>query len=301
MKQIKSKENEDKKDEVKMPIIKQFYNYGVGVSGADTSVVEVKMIPTKLANVDNEEKVDKLMSEDQTQPKLERLDVGLCAAATSGGTIQQTKAMLERQNKVEPFRDEPGGSLLSNKAGMTNIVRDMDRTTPKVYKKEVVDAVTIPETPPMVCIGVVGNNGTPQSTRALKTVRAEQIGEDAKWRFYRYWSQFKKKAFAKSCTKRAKKGMKKVGFLRAWHPSRIQYTTLRARHKGYHRRTEINKKIYRIGKGYKMKDGKLTKGSFLYHDKVKVPGPKKLVKMKPLEGSVRLRIAAQAPADSAQI
>ena len=92
-----------------------------------------------------------------------------------------------------------------------------------------------------------------------------------------------------------------VACIGAWHPSRIQYTVPRAGQKGYHHRTEINKKIYRIGKGYKMKNGKLTKGSFLHHDKVKVINPKRLEKMKPLEGSVRLRIAAQALADSAQI
>ena len=37
--------------------------------------------------------------------------------------------------------------------------------------------------------------------------------------------------------------------------------TLRAGQKGFHHRTEINKKIYRIGEGYKMVDGKLIKNS----------------------------------------
>merc|ERR550534_900270 len=37
--------------------------------------------------------------------------------------------------------------------------------------------------------------------RALKTVWAEHIGEEAKRRFYKNWSQSKKKAFTKSCTK----------------------------------------------------------------------------------------------------
>ena len=49
----------------------------------------------------------------------------------------------------------------------------------------------------------------------------------------------------------------KVACIGAWHPSRIQYTVPRAGQKGYHHRTEINKKIYRIGEGYKMKDGKV--------------------------------------------
>ena len=49
----------------------------------------------------------------------------------------------------------------------------------------------------------------------------------------------------------------KVACIGAWHPSRIQSTVPRAGQKGYHHRTEINKKIYRIGEGFKMKDGKV--------------------------------------------
>ena len=33
----------------------------------------------------------------------------------------------------------------------------------------------------------------------------------------------------------------------AWHPSRVQFSVARAGQVGYHHRTEINKKIYRIG------------------------------------------------------
>merc|ERR1711996_101384 len=55
--------------------------------------------------------------------------------------------------------------------------------------------------------------------------------------------------------------MGKVACIGAWHPSRIQFTVPRAGQKGYHHRTEINKKIYRIGEGYKMKDGKLVKNN----------------------------------------
>ena len=44
-------------------------------------------------------------------------------------------------------------------------------------------------------------------------------------------------------------------------PSRIQFTVTRAGQKGYHHRTEINKKIYRMGAGYHMKDGKLIKNN----------------------------------------
>merc|ERR1712226_1303551 len=44
-------------------------------------------------------------------------------------------------------------------------------------------------------------------------------------------------------------------------PSRIQSTVPRAGQKGYHHRTEVNKKIYRLAEGYKMKDGKLVKNN----------------------------------------
>ena len=54
-------------------------------------------------------------------------------------------------------------------------------------------------------------------------------------------------------------------------------------YKGYHRRTEIIQKLYRIGKGYKMRIGKLLKSS-IHYGKVKDPNPKKLEKMKPLGG-----------------
>jgi len=250
-------------------------------------------------------------------------------------------------------------AFMGYKAGMTHIVREVDRPGSKVNKKEVVEAVTIIETPPMIAIGVVGYIETPRGLRALKTVWAEHIGEEAKRRFYKNWSQSKKKAFTKSCTKwaddlgkkeiekelaqmkkyctvirlvvhtqmkilrrrqkkahimeiqlnggsiadkvdfarnhfekeipvtavfaqdemmdiigvtkghgfkgvtsrwhtkklprKTHKGLRKVACIGAWHPSRIQ--------KGYHHRTEINKKIYRIGEGYKMKDGKLIKNN----------------------------------------
>ena len=44
-------------------------------------------------------------------------------------------------------------------------------------------------------------------------------------------------------------------------PGRIQFTVPRAGQKGYHHRTEINKKIYRMGTGYAMKDDKLVKNN----------------------------------------
>merc|ERR1712210_310008 len=257
--------------------------------------------------------------------------------------------------------------FMGYKAGMSHIVREMDRPGSKHGKKEVVEAVTIIETPPMIAIGVVGYIETPRGMRALKTVWAEHIGEEAKRRFYKNWSQSKKKAFTKSCTKwaddlgkkeiekdlaqmkkyctvirvivhtqmkilrrrqkkahimeiqlnggsvsdkvdfarnhfekevpvtavfakdemidvigvtkghgfkgvtsrwhtkklprKTHKGLHKVACIGAWHPSRIQYTVARAGQKGYHHRTEINKKVYDIRDGFHMKDGKLVQNN----------------------------------------
>ena len=61
----------------------------------------------------------------------------------------------------------------------------------------------------------------------------------------------------KKLPRKTHKGLRKVACVGAWHPSRIQSTVPRAGQKGYHHRTEINKKIYRIGEGFKMKDGKV--------------------------------------------
>merc|ERR1711990_886073 len=255
-------------------------------------------------------------------------------------------------------------AFMGYKAGMTHIVREVDRPGSKVNKKEVVEAVTIIETPPMIAIGVVGYIETPRGMRALKTVWAEHIGEEAKRRYYKNWSQSKKKAFTKSCTKwaddlgkkeiekelaqmkkyctvvrlivhtqmkilrrrqkkahimeiqlnggsvadkvdfarnhfekelpvttvfaqdemmdiigvtkghgfkgvtsrwhtkklprKTHKGLRKAACIGAWHPSRVAFSVARSGQKGYHHRTEINKKVYRVGAGYHQVDGKMV-------------------------------------------
>merc|ERR1712179_628143 len=258
-------------------------------------------------------------------------------------------------------------AFISYKAGMTHVVREVDRPGSKVNKKEVVDAVTILETPPMIVIGCIGYIETPRGLRTLKTIFAEHLSEECKRRFYKNWYKAKKKAFSKACRKwqdedgqkqierdftqmkkyckvirviahtqmkllplrskkahimeiqinggsisdkvdyarsllekpvnvdsifskdemidivgvnkgkgekgvtsrwhtkklprKTHKGLRQVACIGAWHPSRIQFTVPRAGQKGYHHRTEINKKIYRMGAGYAMKDGKLVKNN----------------------------------------
>merc|ERR1712224_595347 len=245
-------------------------------------------------------------------------------------------------------------AFLGFKAGMTHIVREVERPGSKGGAREIVEAVTVIETPPMVCVGMVGYIETPRGLRALKTVWAEHINVECKRRFYKNWSKSKKKAFSKAQLKwgddlgkkeiekdlsqikkycsvvrliahtqqqllrrrqkkahimeiqlnggtiadkvnfarehfekkvpiksvfgkdemidvigvtngkgfkgvtsrwhtkklprKTHKGLRKVACIGAWHPSRLSFTVARVGQNGYHHRTELNKKIYRIGK-----------------------------------------------------
>ncbi|XP_077980734.1 large ribosomal subunit protein uL3-like [Glandiceps talaboti] len=258
-------------------------------------------------------------------------------------------------------------AFIGYKAGMTHILREVDRPGSKVNKKEIVEAVTIVETPPLVVVGVVGYIETPRGLRTLKTVWAEHLSEECRRRFYKNWYRSKKKAFTKSSKKwaddagkaaiekdfgamkkyckviriiahtqmrlmnqrqkkahivevqvnggdiaakvdwareklesqvpidqvfvqdemidiigvtkgkgfkgvtsrwgtkklprKTHKGLRKVACIGAWHPARVGYGVARAGQKGYHHRTELNKKIYRIGKGIHTKDGKVIKNN----------------------------------------
>jgi large subunit ribosomal protein L3e len=283
------------------------------------------------------------------------------------------KRSKRHRGKVKAFpKDDPSKpvhltAFLAYKAGMTHVVREVDRPGSKAHKKEVVDAVTILETPPMIAVGVIGYINTPRGLRALKTVWAEHLSEECRRRFYKNWYRCKKKAFTKASKKwqddlgkkeiekdlakmkkycsvirviahtqmkllkkrqkkahimeiqvnggtvaqkvdwarehfekqipvdsvfapdemidcigvtkghgfkgvtsrwhtkklprKTHKGLRKVACIGAWHPARVAFSVARAGQKGYHHRTEINKKIYRIGKGVHTEGGKLIKNN----------------------------------------
>jgi large subunit ribosomal protein L3e len=243
-------------------------------------------------------------------------------------------------------------SFRGYKAGMTHVARGVDRPGALMHKREVVDAVSIIETPPMVVVGVVGYVETPQGLRTLTTVFAEHLNEEFKRRCYKNWFKSKKKAYTKYAAKyqdggkdieaeleriakfsstvrviahsqvkklnlRLKKahimeiqinggdaaamvafakalfekeitidsvfnkdenidvigvtkgrgyegvttrwgvsrlprkthrGLRKVACIGSWHPARVSTTVARAGQNGYFHRTELNKKVYRIGK-----------------------------------------------------
>jgi len=53
----------------------------------------------------------------------------------------------------------------------------------------------------------------------------------------------------KKLPRKTHKGLRKVACIGAWHPAHVQWTVARAGQMGYHHRTSVNHKIYRIGKG----------------------------------------------------
>ncbi|XP_016896142.1 60S ribosomal protein L3-like isoform X1 [Cynoglossus semilaevis] len=65
----------------------------------------------------------------------------------------------------------------------------------------------------------------------------------------------------KKLPRKTHKGLRKVACIGAWHPARVNYTVARAGQKGFHHRTEINKKIYRVGQGVHIQDGKVVRNN----------------------------------------
>lgn len=47
----------------------------------------------------------------------------------------------------------------------------------------------------------------------------------------------------KKLPRKTHKGLRKVACIGAWHPARVNFTIARAGQKGYHHRTELNKKV----------------------------------------------------------
>jgi large subunit ribosomal protein L3e len=79
-----------------------------------------------------------------------------------------------------------------------------------MHKREVVEAVSIVETPPMMVVGVVGYVETPRGLRTLTTVWASHLSDEVKRRFYKNWYRSKKKAFTRYAKKHAEDGGKSI-------------------------------------------------------------------------------------------
>jgi len=91
-------------------------------------------------------------------------------------------------------------ALFAYKAGMTHVLRDVDRPGSRIHKKEAVEAVTILESPPMAVVGIVGYVQTPAGLRAFKTVFSNHVADSFKRRMYKNFFKFKwDKASGKMC------------------------------------------------------------------------------------------------------
>lgn len=108
------------------------------------------------------------------------------------------------RGRVKSFpRDDPKAPIhltafMGYKAGMTHVTRHHEkREGKKIIKKDIVEPVTIVECPPMKIVGLVGYIETPRGLRQLSTVFAQHLPEELKRRFYKNWTNAKKKAFTK--------------------------------------------------------------------------------------------------------
>eukprot|EP00388_Colpodella_angusta_P003929 GDKJ01013462.1.p1 GENE.GDKJ01013462.1~~GDKJ01013462.1.p1 ORF type:complete len:386 (+),score=104.13 GDKJ01013462.1:23-1180(+) len=107
------------------------------------------------------------------------------------------------QGKVKAFPKDDASkaphmtAFMGFKAGMTHVVRELERSASRANKRDITEAVTIIETPPMQVVGLVGYIETPRGLRALATVWASHLSDAVKRRFYKNWYSSKKKAFTK--------------------------------------------------------------------------------------------------------
>lgn len=118
------------------------------------------------------------------------------------GFLPRKKARRERGRvKAFPKDDQKKSThltaFLGYKAGMTHIVREVNKPGSKMHKKEGLDAVTIIEAPPMVVVGVVGYKQTPTGLKAIGTVWAKNISNEFRRVYYKDWCRSKKRAFTK--------------------------------------------------------------------------------------------------------
>lgn len=118
-----------------------------------------------------------------------------------GFTPKKRAKKMRRRIKAYP-KDEQAKEIhltgfMGFKAGMTHVVREVEKPGSKVHKKEVVDPVTIVECPPLVIVGITGYIETPKGLRKLQTIWAEHLSEECKRRFYKNWYKAKKTAFSK--------------------------------------------------------------------------------------------------------
>uniref|UniRef100_A0A8C9INX4 Large ribosomal subunit protein uL3 n=1 Tax=Piliocolobus tephrosceles TaxID=591936 RepID=A0A8C9INX4_9PRIM len=182
------------------------------------------------------------------------------------------KRSSRHRGKVKSFpKDDPSKpvhltAFLGYKAGMTHIVREVDRPGSKMrllpLRQKKAHLMEI-----QVNGGTVAEKLDWARERLEQQVPVNQVfGQDemidvigvTKGKGYKGVTS---RWHTKKLPRKTHRGLRKVACIGAWHPARVAFSVARAGQKGYHHRTEINKKIYKIGQGYLIKDGKLIKNN----------------------------------------
>lgn len=92
-------------------------------------------------------------------------------------------------------------AFVGYKAGMTHVLREVNRPRSRLHKKEAVEAVTIVETPPVIAIGLIGYKETAHGKQPVATAWAGFVDEAVKRRYYKNYYKVKKATKASSGTK----------------------------------------------------------------------------------------------------
>jgi large subunit ribosomal protein L3e len=109
---------------------------------------------------------------------------------------KHTKGKIRSFPKDDKSKPVHLTAFMGYKAGMTHVVRYFEkREGKKTIKKDIAEAVTVIETPPIKVIGAVGYIETPRGLRALTTVWAQNLPANVIRRFYKNYYLAKKKAF----------------------------------------------------------------------------------------------------------
>mmetsp|Transcript_36629 Transcript_36629/g.96487 ORF Transcript_36629/g.96487 Transcript_36629/m.96487 type:complete len:384 (-) Transcript_36629:7117-8268(-) len=88
-------------------------------------------------------------------------------------------------------------AFIGYKAGMTHVIKEVDKPGSKLHKKDVIEAATVVETPPLVIAGIVGYVSTPKGLKAFKTIWSDNLSHQFLRNYYKNWYKSKKKAFSK--------------------------------------------------------------------------------------------------------
>ena len=128
---------------------------------------------------------------------------------------KHTKGKIRSFPKDDKTKPVHLTAFMGYKAGMTHVVRYVEkREGKKTIKKDVVEPVTVVETPPMKVVGMVGYIETPRGLRAMSTVWAQNLPTAVIRRFYKNYHVAKKRAFTNYAKKYDEKADSKK------HPNR---------------------------------------------------------------------------------